>query len=98
MLTCKPLVIEFKCDGVTSAQSVIPVIRLRIADWTFNVRSHRLALWAVATVTEIVCVAVRLPSLAVTVTVALPAATGVIVTVDPDTLTVAMLVLLELAV
>ena len=41
------------------------------------------------TVTEILCVALRLPSLAVTVIVALPAATGVIVTVELDTLTVA---------
>ena len=39
-----------------------------------------------------VCVAVRLPSLAVTVTVAVPCATGVIVTVLLDTLTVALAV------
>ena len=53
---------------------------------------------AAVTVTEIVCVAVKLPSLAVTVMVALPAATGVIVTWAVDTLTVATLMLLELAV
>ena len=43
-----------------------------------------------ATVTAIVCVPVSLPSLAVTVTVAVPAATGAIETVDPDTLAVAL--------
>ena len=42
------------------------------------------------TVTEIGCVTVKPPSLAVTVTVALPAATGLIVTVDPDILAVAL--------
>ena len=42
------------------------------------------------TVTEMVCVALSLlGSVAVTVIVALPAATGVMVTVDPDTLAVA---------
>ena len=38
------------------------------------------------TVTAMVCVALKLPSLAVTVIVALPAATGVILTVEPETL------------
>ena len=49
-------------------------------------------LGAVLTVTAMVCVAVRLPSLAVTVTVAVPSATGVTVTVLLDTLTVAFVV------
>ena len=44
------------------------------------------------TVTPMVCVAVKLPSLAVTVTVAPPTATGVIVTTALDTLTVTFVV------
>ena len=50
------------------------------------------------TVTAMVCWAVRLPSLAVTVTVAVPFATGVILTVPPDTLAVATPVLDDMAV
>ena len=50
------------------------------------------------TVTEMLCVAVKLPSLAVTVIVALPAATGVMLTVEPDTLAVALLLSEEEAV
>ena len=50
------------------------------------------------TTTPMVCVAVRLPSLAVTVTVACPIAFGVIVTIDPDTLTVALAVFDDTAV
>ena len=42
-----------------------------------------------STVTAMVCVALKLPSLAVTVIVVLPAATGVILTLEPDTLAVA---------
>ena len=38
------------------------------------------------TVTAMVCVALKLPSLAVTVIVAVPAATGLIFTVEPETL------------
>ena len=41
------------------------------------------------TVTEMVWVALKLPSLAVTVIVALPAATDVMLTLDPETLAVA---------
>ena len=47
-------------------------------------------LGAELTVTPMVCVAVRLPSLAVTVTVVPPTAPGVIVTTALDTLTVAL--------
>ena len=50
------------------------------------------------TVMEMVCVAVKLPSLAVTVIVGLPAALGVIVTIEPDTVAVALLVAEELTV
>ena len=51
------------------------------------------------TVTAMVCVALEpCPSSAVTVIVAVPPATGVIVTVAPDTPTVALLVAAELAV
>ena len=50
------------------------------------------------TVTEMLCVAVKLPSLAVTVTVALPAAMALILTVEPDTLTAALLLSEEAAV
>ena len=50
------------------------------------------------TVTAMVCVALKLPSLAVTVIVALPAAAPVMLTVDPDTRTVALLIADELAV
>ena len=50
------------------------------------------------TVTAMVCVAVRLPSLAVTVIVAEPAATGVMLTLDPETLAVAFAPSEELAV
>ena len=53
---------------------------------------------AAATVAAIVCVAVKLPSLAVTVIVAFPAPTGVMVTCVFDTLAVTTAVLLELAV
>ena len=49
-------------------------------------------LGAELTVTPMVCVAVRLPSLAVTVTVVPPTAFGVIVTVALETLTVALAV------
>ena len=52
----------------------------------------------VCTVTAMVCVAVRAPSLAVTVMVADPAATPVTLTVDPDTVTVAFVLSEELAV
>ena len=41
---------------------------------------------AAFTVTEMVWVALKLPSLAVTVIVALPAATGVMLTLEPETL------------
>ena len=58
----------------------------------------RLARVDASTVTAIVCIAVNVLSLAVTVTVALPALSGVIVTTAPDTLTVATLVLSEVAV
>ena len=50
------------------------------------------------TVTAMVCVAVAAPSLAVTVTVALPTVLGVIVTVESDTLTAALLAAEEVAV
>ena len=48
--------------------------------------------WLVTTVTAMVCVAVNLPSLAVTVIVAAPVATPVMVTFAPETPTVALLV------
>ena len=51
------------------------------------------------TVTEMLCVALSLlVSVAVTVIVALPAATGVMLTVAPDALAVALLLSEELAV
>ena len=51
------------------------------------------------TVTEMVCVALALlGSVAVTVIVALPAATGVMLTLEPETLAVALLTSEELAV
>ena len=54
---------------------------------------------AAFTVTEIDCVALKLPgSVAVTVIVAEPAATGVMLTLEPDTLTVAFVSSEELAV
>ena len=54
---------------------------------------------AAFTVTEMVCVALSLlGSVAVTVIVALPAATGLMLTVDPDTLAVALALSEELAV
>ena len=50
------------------------------------------------TVTAMVCVAVAAPSLAVTVIVAVPAATPVRLTVEPETLAVALVPSEELAV
>ena len=52
----------------------------------------------VVTVTAMVCVALKAPSLAVTVMVAEPAATPLMLTVDPDTLAVAFELSEELAV
>ena len=52
----------------------------------------------VVTVTAMVCVALKAPSLAVTVIVADPAATPVMLTVDPDTLAVAFVSSEELVV
>ena len=62
-------------------------------------RSHRDRVGArlVPTVTVNVWSTFKLPSLAVTVIVDEPAATPLMLTVDPDTLTVALLVALELA-
>ena len=90
-------VIEAKCVVVTFTQSLRPA-RATISSRTFGVRAHTPALDATSTVTAIVCVAVKLPSFAVTVTVERPATLGVIVTVDPETPTVATLALLALAV
>ena len=73
---------------------------LAFTEWEATMRSGVGLLDVEAvTVTAIVCVAVKLPeSVAVTVIVALPAATGVRVTTEPDTPTVATEDALEVAV
>ena len=71
-------VILARCAVVTSFAESTSGTAATIASRTCWVRSLRGgSIPATTTVTEIVCVAVKLPSFAVTVIVALPAATGV---------------------
>ena len=93
-------VIAFKCVVVIFAHSFMPETLFKISVTTCEVRSHTLTLGGVGsviTVTERVCETEAIPSLAITVTVALPVTPDVIVTVVPTTLTVATVVLLDVA-
>ena len=84
---------------LTSTLAALPPTVTVCADIVPTAVGARFGCVAAFTVTEIVCVALSLlGSVAVTVIVAEPSATGVIVTVDPDTLAVALALSEELAV
>ena len=84
---------------LTSTLAALPPTVTVCADIVPTAVGARFGCVAAFTVTEMVCVALALlGSVAVTVIVALPAATGVILTLEPETLAVALLTSEELAV